>query len=273
MAVVHRGGARRNQRGMTLIEILMVLAILGLILYSLSASMGSAGQAEIIRTTNQVAATARFAYDRARFTGDHYRLKINFEERSFALQAAGDAMYLPATNRDGEVVEVDLDRQEARDEADKRAEESYNRSLLSKIRTGGDGDGVGVDLDPYSAQAKKVPRRKPPLFDAFDKENSLSDLGESIIFPESVKIVSVRTDADYQPISAGEAYIYFFPSGRTQMAHIQLSDEKQENHYTIIIQPLTGSVEVVAELVDLHLAGDLLDGEDDRGNTIEKRSF
>jgi general secretion pathway protein H len=254
----------RKTRGLTLIEILVVLLILGLILYSLTLSLGSASQAEIIRTTNQLAATTRFAYDRARFTGDHYRLHINIDERSFALQAASEAMYLPATNRDGEVIEIDTRKLEARDEADKRAEERFNQSLESQIRPGAGAEGEFAELDPYAAQAKSVPRRKPPLFDSFEAENTLSDLGEPIVFPESVKIVSVRTDADFVPITSGEADIYFFPSGRTQLAHIL---------YTIIVQPLTGEVTVESELIDLQMPGDVLDGEDDLGGKLEMRSF
>ena len=44
--------------------------------------VGAASQAEVVRSTNQLAATIRFAYDRARFTGYYYRIHIDFEKRS-----------------------------------------------------------------------------------------------------------------------------------------------------------------------------------------------
>ncbi len=43
---------RPAERGLTLIEILMVLLILGLIMWSASMSMGAASQAEVVRSTN-----------------------------------------------------------------------------------------------------------------------------------------------------------------------------------------------------------------------------
>src|SRR5690554_3497947 len=110
-----------RQRGMTMIEILMVLLIVGLIMWSASMSMGAASQAEVIRSTNQLASTVRFAFDRARFTGFHYRIHVDFAQRTFQLQRAEEAMYLPATARNGELLIVDEKDLEDRAKRDERA--------------------------------------------------------------------------------------------------------------------------------------------------------
>lgn len=252
---------------------MVVLGIIGLIAYSMLTSIGVAGQAELTRATNQVASTIRYGFDRARTTGYYYRLKIDFEARSFSLQRADDRMYMPSTNREGEINEFDPRKEQDRASRDERAAEAFNRSIQSQIydQTGADDEAVGYD--PYAVSAKPVPRRKPPLFDSFEEENTLSGLGEPVVFPEDVKIISVRTEHDIEPITEGEAYIYFFPMGRTQLAHVQLEDEDGENEYTIKVQPLTGKVTIVPELEDLELPDDVHGGEDDLGEKFQKRSF
>ena len=268
--------ASGRQRGMTLIEILIVLLIIGLIMWSASMSMGAASQAEVVRTTNQLASTIRFAYDRARFTGYYYRIHVDFQQRTFQLQKAEDAMYLPATNRDGEILQVDQKKLEDRVKRDQQAAEAYYSSIAAAVFGAGDAG------DPYAVAKKDVPRRRPPLFEAFETDQTLGDLGQPIQFPDGVEILSVQTDADPEPITSGEADLYFFPRGQTQLAAIQLKGKpklgdrligEDDIEYTILVQPLTGKVTVEAGLVDLELPQLVDKGEDDLGNKTERRSF
>lgn len=262
---------RPRQRGFTLIEVMVVIAIIGLIAYSMLTSIGVAGQAEITRATNQVASTIRYAFDRSRTTGYYYRMRIDFEKNSFSLQRADDRMYMPSTDRDGKIIEFDPRKEQEQRERDERAAEAYNRSVQAQVFDGAD-DMEGT-YDPYAVATKEVPRRKPALFDSFEEENTLSGLGEAIVFPEEIKIKSVRTEHDPLPITEGEAYLYFFPMGRTQLAHIQLEDEDGEDQYTIKVQPLTGKVTIVPEIVDLELPDDVHGGEDALGKKHQTRSF
>ena len=263
---------------MTLIEILIVLLIVAMVIWSAAMSFGAANQAEIVSGTNKVASTVRFAYDRARFTGAYYRILIDFDKRRFKLQRAEEAMYLPATNRDGELELVDAD--DAQDQADRdaRAAEDYFLSVAAAVLSQGPDD----PFDPYAVTKKEVPRQRPPLFEAFEDDATLGDLGKVIEFPEEVEIVSVQTDADPEPIVEGEAYLYFFPRGRTQLAAIQLRGRpkfrdrvrgQEDIEYTILVQPLTGKVTVESGLIDLELPDVVGDAEDDLGDKAERRGF
>ena len=137
-------------------------------------------------------------------------------------------------------------------------------------------------FDPYAVQTQEVPRQRPPLFEAFEDDATLGDLGKPIVFPDGVEIVSVQTDADPEPITEGEADLYFFPRGQTQLAAIQLKGKpklrqrvvgEDDIEYTILVQPLTGKVTVEAELIDLELPELVGDVEDDLGDKAERRSF
>ncbi|MCX4242952.1 pilus assembly FimT family protein [Paraliomyxa miuraensis] len=264
-----------RQRGLTLIEIMIVIGVLALMVGMVTIGFGAGRNAEVSRTTTQVANLVRYGYDKARVTGEYYRLLINLDENTISLQQGDDRMYLPATDRDGKLFEVDEAKAADQADRDQRAEESYNRSVQAQVYGGGSGgDGGGGDeIDPYRASRKTVPRRKPPLFESFEDENALSDLAKPIKLPEGVKITYVRTADDVEAVTQGEASLFFFPRGRTQEAHIQLEDEEVEARYTIKVQPLTGRVTIVDGHEDLVLPDDVLDDEGELGNRLERRTF
>jgi general secretion pathway protein H len=274
---------RPAERGLTLIEILMVLLILGLIMWSASTSMGAGAQAEVVRSTNQLASMVRFAYDRARFTGAYYRIHIDFDERSFHLQRAEEAMYLPATGRDGEIFVRDAKDLERMAKRDQEVAESYYATIASAVYGASAYEGgTGDAMDPYAVQQRDVPRRRPPLFEAFEDDQTLGDLGKPIKFPDGVEVLSVQTDADPEPITEGEADLYFFPRGQTQLAAIQLKGRpklgerllgEEDMEYTILVQPLTGKVTVEAGIVALELPKVVGDSEDDLGEKTDRRTF
>lgn len=129
-------------------------------------------------------------------------------------------------------------------------------------------------VDQYGIAPKKVPRRKPPLFGGFEDDNSLSELKKPFALPKEVRVVSVRTADDLKPITKGEASIYFFPQGHTQLAHIQIEEIKNPaNAFTVVIQPLTGRVEIQEGKVDLVIVEDPTSVKDDLGRRQNKRSF
>ncbi|MBK9757205.1 MAG: hypothetical protein IPO88_27650 [Nannocystis sp.] len=133
---------------------------------------------------------------------------------------------------------------------------------------------AGGIIDKYAVQTKAVPRRKPPIFGAFDDDNSLSDLKKPFKLPKQIKVVSVQTADDVKPIVKGEASIYFFPQGHTQLAHIQIEEiDNPTNAFTIVVKPLTGRVEVKEGKVNLTLADDPTAIKDDLGRRQSRRSF
>ncbi len=272
-AAIQSPARLRRSRGLTLIEIMIVVGVLALMVGMVVIGFGAGRNAEVSRATNQVANLIRYGYDKARVTGEHYRLLINLEENTLILQEGDDRMYLPATDRDGKILEVDEDKLRDQAERDARAAESYNRSLQSEVYGGGGSGGAGASFDPYAAQARQVPRRRPPLFDAFEDENALSGLKDPIRLPEGIKIIYVRTADDIQPITEGQASLFFFPRGRTQQAYIQVEDKEIEARYTIKVQPLTGRVTIEDGHQELVLPDDPTDEEDDLGQRFDRRVF
>lgn len=272
-AVASRARRLRRQAGITLIEILIVMAVMGLMVGMVVVGFGAGRQAEISRATNQIANTVRYGYDKARTGGDYYRMLINLDDSTFSLQVGDDAMYLPATDRDGEIIEIDDRKLEEQADRDLRAEQSFNRSVQAAAYREDEGDTDGAGAAAYQAQPRKVPRRKKPLFEAFEPENELTGLAKPFSLPEGVKITYVRTADDLLPITKGEASIVFFPRGRTQKAHIHVESDDQVTKYTIKIEPMTGRVTVVDGLEDLVLPDDPTDEEDHLGKEHRRRTL
>lgn len=267
-------GHLRGQRGVSLIELMIVLAIFALMAGSIVVGFSSSRTAEITRAINQIGNTARYAYDRARLNGTYHRMLINLDDNTFILQEGDDRMYLPATDRDGKLVEFDARKAEERADRDRAAAEAYNRSVQSEVYDGGGSGGSEVaDYDPYKAQAREVPRRKPPLFAAFEEEHVVSKVPKAVKLPKGLKIVSVRTASDLKPITEGEVSIYFFPRGRTQQAHILLEDKETDGQWTIKFAPLTGRVTIEDGHEELKLPDDPTEAEDDLGKRRGRRSL
>ena len=267
---------------MTLIEVLIVIGVLALMVGMVVIGFSSGRNAETTRKVNQVANLVRYGYDKARVTGHHFRLLIDFEKKIATLQEGDGRMYLPATDRDGNLVEYDEGKAEDQAARDERAEQSFNQSVQAEAvgaAPAADTDGASAEasyddvLDPYKPHPRKVPRRKPPLFNRFDDDGALPDLAGKVKFDEDFKVVYVRTADDLKPITEGQASIYFFPGGRTQQTHIHIEDREGENKFTIKIAPLTGRVTIEEGFEDLELPSDNSDKEDELGNRQDRRTF
>ena len=133
-ALTHHRRRRRQrpQRGMTLIEIMIVLGVLVLMVSMVIVGFSSGRNAEVTRKVNQIANLVRYGYDKSRVTGQHYRLLVDFEKKHVVLQEGDGRMYLPATDRDGKLVEFDEGKAEEQRSRDERAEQSFNRSVQAE---------------------------------------------------------------------------------------------------------------------------------------------
>src|SRR4029079_6950570 len=72
-----------------------------------------------------------------------------------------------------------------------------------------------------------------------------------------VRIVSIETAHDREPMSTGRSYIYFWPGGQTERAAIQLTTASKEeepterNSMTVFVSPLTGKTEIKRGLLKM----------------------
>ncbi|HXI60522.1 MAG TPA: prepilin-type N-terminal cleavage/methylation domain-containing protein [Polyangia bacterium] len=240
----------RSERGFTLIEMLVVMAIIGLMMASAVMGFRSLTKSDLRASTAHLSGAIRFLFDRASVTGKHHRLVLDLNDGRYWAEVSDDKFYIPhdaETERDQRKREEDEAQRDVDDK--KKAEEAQKR--------GNEFTG-GSSFDPSKMEVGDF-RPKRVRFAAF-KETAIKP-----VTIKNTKLVDVYTPRVSEPITTGRAYIYFFPMGQTEPAIIHLSDKSGESFYSIVVHPVTGRVRIYDEYIKPPVA----DRYDDEGNRIQ----
>jgi general secretion pathway protein H len=256
------GPARSGQRGFTLIEIIIVLAIVGLISTLSVGGFRSLARSDLRSESAHLAGAMRFLFDRASTTGKTHRLVIDLEANRYWAETTDDKFFIP---RDVETPDQTRKREadEAQEDEEKRlaAEKAASTAaadLFGSSSTTSSGLPMDSSYDPSKLEVGEF-RPKRARFAAF-KETAL----KPVTLKKRVVIRSVYTPRSTEPLTTGRAYIYFFPLGQTEAAIIELSDPDGETVYSLVAHPITGRVRVYNQEVKPPSYGQT----DDMGNAV-----
>ena len=201
----------RANRGFTLIEVILVVAIIAVVVTGATFGLGAISRTRLRSSAFRVMSAARFAYSRSLTQGTTTRLRFDLEKNTMAIEET----YTPVTLATNEQLESDEGQAvDPWDLARTRLQEPLNpvtpTSPFQPIS-----NKSGKVLDRYSAK---------PVGDGISVH--------ALITPHES---DTRTD--------GEGSVYFFPGGVTEHAVIQLSDSSV-TVYSIEIHPLTGNARI-----------------------------
>lgn len=219
---------RRRARGLTLIEIMVVVTIVGLMMGASVYGFRAVAKSELRSSASKLAGAIRYCFDRAVTTGAYYRIVLDLDTNKYWAERSDDRMYLTAGKElapgRGQAFDVAAEEKK-RDEAEKKLEE---------MQTSVGGTMMTIDPPPKPKRAK---------FQTF-KDASLPQvkLGRAQFF-------DVFTPRQPEPYSKGRAYLYFFPDGHTERAIVRIHDD--DAFYSLVVHPLTGRVEVRAQKVEV----------------------
>jgi general secretion pathway protein H len=223
------GGRRSSAGGFTLLEIMVVLAVIALIMGSAVHGFRSLAKSDLRNSSAKMSGAVRFLFDRASTTGKNHRLVIDLDTGRYWAEVSDDRFYIPheaetqaqAARREAEEAEKDEDEQKRRDELS---------SSDSTLPGNSSFDMSKLDVGEF--------RPKRARFAAF-KETALKPVAV-----KNSKIRSVYTPRLTDPVTSGRAYVYFFPLGQTEPAIITLSDPDGESIYSLVVHPITGRVRI-----------------------------
>ena len=205
-------------RGMTLLEIGIALAIVaGLIALAVPA-ISSVARVQLRQRAGQLAGGIRSLYGASTVGGRSCRLVMDLDAGAYWSECAQGAVRLAA---DGE-----RSRGGAR-------ETTREEELLATVAQRG--DAVSDEERTRAELARKS---------AFAQTSDIpkTELGGSVRF------AAVWVSHQPERYVAGKAFLYFWPSGLTETASIQLAQGDDVN--TLLVEPLTGKVRIASGRVD-----------------------
>ncbi|NUP06139.1 MAG: prepilin-type cleavage/methylation domain-containing protein [Polyangiaceae bacterium] len=214
---------------MTLIEILIVVALLAVILGITITSFVGTSSARLRQASTRVAGAVRVAYARATASGKVTRLVFDFGNSSIQM------------------------------------EETLDRHTLKKDTLGGDAaseaqleakDAAGAsELRAPPATFEPVDLRKGSGVKVEDEEDGDDEAVKPVPLPRGIQFWQIDVEHQAEPVRDGKAYLYFFPGGQTENASVQLrianTEEGDKTGFmSVIVSPLTGKAKILAGRAD-----------------------
>lgn len=201
----------RNQSGFTLIEVILVVAIIAVVVTGATFGLGAITRTRLRSSSFKVMSAAKFAYNRAITQGTTTRLQFDFDKNTMAVEETETPVTLATdeqleSEEGGAIDPWDL----ARSRIETPLNPPEPRSPFQPIS-----NATGKSLKRYTAQ---------PVGDG-------------------ISIHALITPHEREKRTDGQGAVYFFPGGLTEQAVIQLSDSS-ETVYSVEIHPLTGNVKI-----------------------------
>lgn len=221
----HTRTARSLQRGVTLVELLIVVALIALLTGSAMFGSGMLGSSRLRNAASLVLSATRLAQSRASAMGRPVRLVFDLDNARLDMQESVSRQVTRIRGTEdfpGEGLAAELEG-EARKEAERVVE----------------GD------------AAKAPKTRfipsPQFVEDLGDEGKASGktLGKGILFRQ----VQVARDPEVR--TSGKVAVYFWPGGETERASVQLKVEHSETGLTVALSALTGRAKILAGFVDL----------------------
>ena len=210
--------------GITLFEILIALALIGLLMGGVALGVQSISTIALRSSSSKIAALISFMSHEAIVKGRPMRLVLDLGSNTYraeTMSATEDraALYLQSVKKVGQGADPDAPQEET-----KKASFGFGDLLKQPLPS----------------------RPKPAWEPMVAKGMKLEPLDAS------VKFAAIYTPQQTQPFTEGQGYLYFWPSGQTEHAllHLSLVDAKEEEKdkfFSILVDPTTGRAKVLKE--------------------------
>jgi general secretion pathway protein H len=209
---------RARNRAFTLVEVLIAIALIGVLGGTIITGSGMLGANQLRAAAGLVMSSVRLAASRANATGHAVRIVFDL-----------DAQRISVEETEGRMLRV-------KDTGDRKSS-----GVAAGAEAATEAEREAVDYAKGIIQGPRAPRA------VFKPVKGLGFEGDAVggrDLARGVKYRLVQTEHDHQPREQGRAYLYFWPGGGTERAVIQLVRDGDREGLTVLVSPLTGRARI-----------------------------
>ncbi|MEY3901977.1 MAG: hypothetical protein RL189_1283 [Pseudomonadota bacterium] len=243
-----RTNTGRNQSGFTLLEIILVMAIMGSIASVILPNIGLTLTSRMSMSLREIAGTLRSAYDNAILSGRLNRVVFSLRSGEYWVEEA-------PVNFSGRPSAQNFDKsaaQQRQDDFKLRLVEDLDKLFTDSRRAGG-----GNSERAYSVRSILAVQRHVL------KEKKWTEVEDAILtrrrLPDGLVFWSIATEGMPRALSQSDlregetAFVYFFPWGEAIRTQIQIATQAQEGggiddkapKNTLALDPLSGQSSIL----------------------------
>ena len=203
---------------------MVVVVIIAIGMSAASLGLGSLTKADLQSACVRLVSLTRFAYHRALTQGTTVRVTFDFEKHTLSVSEAHGRVTLVRSDAQ---LRTEAARARDDDDDDEKSEES------------------GAAVDPWELARQRVEKPDvltlpPSPFSALTtRDGSPMPRFNTQPVGDDIRVAKIIVAHEAKPRTDGKTDLFFFPSGLTQHAVVQLTD-KRDIIYSVEIHPLTG---------------------------------
>ena len=224
----------RSKKGFTLFELLIAISIAALLMGVVITQMDRYLELDMKKASNRLASTIRYLYNKSVTEGVYLRIVFDLNEQTYWVEATHDPLLLSTED-------INKGKKRKDEEAKKQKGEKAKANAQNEEEAN----------PPPEAEAKQGAAEQGQLPKLELKEPAFSPAESYLLkptrLPDPIFFKDVMSEHQPIPVEAGQSTINFFPNGYVEHAIINLRDEKDETHYSIETNPITGQVKIENE--------------------------
>ena len=215
-------GAKRVQRGVTLVEVLIAVALIAILAGTALFGTGVLGGSRERAAATLVLAAVRMGLARANTTGRPARLVFDLDAHTLTLEETS-SLVMAREKDDSESPAAGADPVT---ELERNAEEEAKETV----------------------EGPRAPRPQFTAVKQFEPADGEQEAGRTL--GQGVTFRFVQTEHDDVERTSGRAYLYFWPGGETEHAVVHLGRD-DDNGLSVVISALTGRAKIEKGRVEL----------------------
>jgi len=232
---------RHPARGLTVLELMVVIAIIGMGAYLLRAGLRRVTKADLVEDAVELAAVLRRTNQLAIEHGELHRVVLDLD----ATNPDADVRYDYVVERCQGSAAIARNEAVRPDEAEVKRAEERGRQKLSLLPP----DALAVG-DPDEAMKRTLAvaghhvadRLCAPATEGFSGDSRGKQWGRALRVKQGIKFKQVWVQHRDDRVTKGQVAIYFFPTGNATKSVIEMTDGDEV--YTLLVHGLTGAVEL-----------------------------